>query len=107
MPPWTLWVALLAAGCGSSPGLHDAAAEAALDAAAEAVSDGPSRLFLTVDELPDYLNGSLPYHQADGVPHPFHVRVNRANFTIELSGASTAARVTCDQPFTLGGATID
>jgi hypothetical protein len=72
--------------------------------------DGPAgdpsagRLFLTVNELPDYLNGSIPYKQADGVPHEFRVRVNRANFTLDVTGAGIALNtmaVRCDQPVTL------
>src|SRR6185369_7438965 len=58
----------------------DAMTDAALDAAiGDTASDlpaadaaSPPTIFLTVDELPAYLNGSRPYHQADGVPHDFH-----------------------------------
>lgn len=117
---------MLVAGCGSTaPALPDAAAiDAAadvmdappdappLDLAADALlpeGDAVARLFLTVNELPDYLSGARPYRQSDGVPHEFRVRVNRANFTLDLTTAGadrSTLKVTCDQPFTLPGGTV-
>jgi hypothetical protein len=112
--------ALLVIGCGSgSPGPLDAAADAPpVDAPAppDAATDADGaaaagRLFLTVNELPDYLNGSIPYRQSDGVPHEFRVRVNRANFTLDVQEAQPGAdwstlAVRCDQPISLPGGVI-
>ena len=100
-------------GCASASGpVPDAApdpdagsGDAAIDAPAR---DGTAGLFLTVNELPDYLSGARPYRQSDGVPHEFRVRVNRASFTLDVRGASdwAALAVTCDQPVTLPGGTM-
>jgi hypothetical protein len=93
-------------------------ADAAVDAPAAdlGAADAPApasdaaSLVLTVNELPDYLSGARPYRQRDGVPHDFRVRVNRANFTLDLMAGGpldwATVKVTCDQPFTLAGMVI-
>jgi len=102
-------IALLAIGCGS--GSPAPVPPAPVDAgASDGATDGAAgRLFLTVNELPDYLNGSISYRQSDGVPHPFRVRVNRADFTLDVQEATGFAvdwstlAVRCDQPISLPG----
>jgi len=108
VPRPALWLVMLAVGCGPG-GSADGGAGDDAGAPDVAAADGPGRLFLTVNELPDYLNGNIPYHQADGGPQAFQVRVNRANFTLDVTGRQITApelRLTCDQLFTLPVGTV-
>lgn len=53
-----------------------------------AVIDPPADhnpLVLTVDELPDYLNGTIPIPRTDGSTTPFTVQVPRSGFTIDVT----------------------
>ncbi len=69
-------------------------------------------LLLTINELPPDLNGSVPWSDTSGALHPFTLRVNRANFTLDASRVgggpvdwSTLA-VTCDAPLRLPDGTL-
>lgn len=52
----------------------------------------PARLQLTLNEIPDYLNGSIPFDSDNGTPDPgddyqeaFHLLVPDAGFTVDLT----------------------
>jgi hypothetical protein len=49
------------------------------------VPEGANPLALTVDELPDYLNGTIPIPRTDGTSTPFTLHVPRSGFTIDVT----------------------
>ena len=68
-------------------------------------TDAPPEVFLTVNEVPQAMNGSEAWTDHKGDTHPFMLRVNHANFTLDLipspsSGAIDweSLSVTCDAP---------
>ncbi len=81
---------------------------------------GQTPLLLTVDDIPSYLNGKLPYRTDGGTPHdpqddlmrPFHLLVPATGFTVDLALHERAADpvrrdslvVSADRP--LGAGTI-
>ena len=46
--------------------------------------DAPPKLLLTVNEIPRPMNGSQAWTDASGEAHPFSLRVNHENFTLDL-----------------------
>ncbi len=110
-----------AAGVGSDPDGGDNGANTDTDVAdagdATDVPDAPPmppRVLVTIDELPAAMNGSVPYTVDDGPPQEFHIRVNRADFTLDLlveplSGSIdwTTLATTCSVSLALpGGAAL-
>jgi len=92
----------------------DTVPDTAPDTAVDTGPPAPPVLLLTVNEIPATMNGSIPYTQVtaqdpDGTQeHPFTLRVNRADFTLDASldpregpAPWDALALTCDADLTL------
>lgn len=108
-------------GCGGTNAGSDASiadasiadADAADADAADVSTDLPSRLSLTVNRIPSSQNGSEPFEESPGEMRDFTLRVNRANFTLDLSfNAALPAAVIdtlvvrCDAELTLASGLV-
>ena len=66
---------------------------------------GPPVIVLTVNEIPASMNGSQPWTDKVGEPHPFTLRVNHERFTLDVLTTPESGEVdwatlsvTCDGP---------
>ncbi|PKN54138.1 MAG: hypothetical protein CVU56_28155 [Deltaproteobacteria bacterium HGW-Deltaproteobacteria-14] len=71
-------------GSSTSDGADDADTGDAADAVEDATPPAPPVVTLTVNRIPAAMNGAIPWQDTSGETHPFALRVNREDATLDV-----------------------